>query len=394
MGSPFLALSAIGALVVSRRQRDVFGWALLVSPILLGIGVFSDDYVGRVREGAVGPAAAWIGLVGHVSYVAALGGMALALYRFPDGKPVSRWWRLPESLTALGVLLGIVRAVLYPWADERLALANPLFGDRGAEVVRLLEPFGQVMLVGGLLSIASLFDRYRRSGPQIRVQLRWLIYPVVLGLTAAGGLALLEAAGAVRLGDAAGIATTMIFTLGVPAGVVAAITRARLYEIDRIIRRTVSYGVISVVLAGVYMLIAVVPGAFLDLQSDLLVAAATLVAVAALRPLRRRVQSAVDQRFDRARYDARRIVDQFTERLRDEVDLDELRSDLFEQCRRSRATGKRTTLATTEQRTGPSVAGGRCAGGEPWTLDMRKGPALLAHRARSRVADAPRSRGW
>jgi hypothetical protein len=128
--------------------------------------------------------------------------------------------------------------------------------------------------------------------------------------------------------DGWGIAATVIFTLGVPLGVVAAITRARLYEIDRIISRTVIYGLVTAVLVGVYALVAVVPAALFDLQSDLLVAGATLMAAAAFGPVRRQVQRLVDLRFNRTRYDAAQVADAFAARLRNEVDLTDLTDDL------------------------------------------------------------------
>ncbi|MGI8576133.1 MAG: hypothetical protein ACR2MA_12595 [Egibacteraceae bacterium] len=328
-GLSFLALSVIGGIVVSRRRRDLFGWLLIVSPLLLGIGVLADDYVGRIREGAPWPGAPWAGLVGYVCFAAALAGLAFAMYRFPNGQPVAPIWRLAETLTAVAAVAGVLAALLAPWVDEGQTLANPLFGDRASTITSSLAFSGWLLFVGGLLSFCSLFDRYRRSGPVVRAQLRWVVYPVVLGVTATGVVWLLDLTGALRADDTAGIITTICFSLGIPAGILAAITKAQLYEIDRLIRRTVSYAVITAILAGVYALVAVAPGALFDLDSDLLVAAATLAAVAALGPVRRRVQAAVDHRFDRTRYDARRVVAQFTGRLRDEVDLDDLRADFL-----------------------------------------------------------------
>jgi hypothetical protein len=114
-----------------------------------------------------------------------------------------------------------------------------------------------------------------------------------------------------------------------PAVVVAvAVLRYRLYEIDQIISRTATYAVVSAVLVTVYAAVAVVPSAVFDLDSDLLVAAATLAAAAVFVPVRRRVQALVDRRFNRARYDAQQVVDRFGSRLRADVDMAHLADDL------------------------------------------------------------------
>lgn len=117
-------------------------------------------------------------------------------------------------------------------------------------------------------------------------------------------------------------------TIFLPISVAIAITRYRLYEIDRIVSRTVSYGAVTAVLVGVYMLLAVGPSAVFHLEFDLLVAGATLAAAAAFVPVRRWVQATVDRRFNRARYDAERVVNGFGARLRQDPDLDRLASDL------------------------------------------------------------------
>ncbi len=116
--------------------------------------------------------------------------------------------------------------------------------------------------------------------------------------------------------------------LGVAVSITLAILRYRLYEIDRIISRAATYAVVTAVLVGVYVLVAVLPSAVFDLKSDLLVAAATLAAAALFVPVRRRVQAVVDRRFNRARYDAQRVIERFGSRMRDELVLDGLTRDL------------------------------------------------------------------
>jgi len=142
-----------------------------------------------------------------------------------------------------------------------------------------------------------------------------------------GGFVLNVAAQAVDDGSAPVWVTTIVVGF-IPAAILVAILRYRLFELDRLMSRTVTYAVVSAVLIAVYSAITVVPSAAFDLQSDLLVAAATLVAAAVFVPVRVRVQAAVDRRFNRARYDAALVVEQFASRLRHDVDLGALVRDL------------------------------------------------------------------
>lgn len=327
--SSFLVLAALGRFVVARRRRDVFGWLLLVGPLAIGIGVLGADYAGRVLEGADWPGAVWFALVGNVGFALGAGAIALAMYRFPDGRPVSRGWQVAELVTVVGATVAAIGALTTPViVDEAGILVNPLIGDRFATTAAAFKRVSVLLLVGGLLSLGSIVARYRRGGTQVRAQLRWVLYPVVLGFAVASVFAAVELLTETELGDGAGIVTTLILTLGVPLGIVAAITRARLYEIDRIVSRTVVYGLVTAVLVGLYGLVAVVPAALFKLESDLLVAGATLVAAAAFGPMRRRVQEAVDRHFNRSRYDAGLVVERFGARLRDQVDLADVAADL------------------------------------------------------------------
>ena len=329
--SSFLVLAALGRFVVSRRPGDVFGWLLLAGPLALGVGVLGGDYAGRTQEGAGWPGGAWFALIGRVAFALGTGAIALALYRFPDGRPVSRTWRGAEFVTVVGTAAAAVSALTVPVvADEPGVLVNPLVGGRLAATSAWLDRASVLLLVGGIASLVSIVARYRRGGPEVRAQLRWVLYPVAVAFVMASLFALAELLTGWEPTEATGIATTIVLTLGVPLGIIAAITRARLYDIDRIISRTATYAIVTTVLVGVYGALTVVPAALLGLESDLLVAAATLLAAALFLPVRSRVQAVVDRRFDRARYDAARVVDGFGTRMRHEVDadavVDELRS--------------------------------------------------------------------
>lgn len=321
-GVSFMGLATVGAVVISRRGDDAFGWLLLIGPLLLGIGVLADDYVGRVLEGANWPAAAWIGLGGNVAFALAIGALALALFRFPDGRSLGTWWRRIELATLGAALAGVVLALVSPTVDLLdAALANPLLGSRTVPGVQVLEAVYELLVFGGLLSIVSLFVRYRRAGPRVRAQLRWVLYPAALGLTFLLVTFVVDILTPWEVDETSGIVATILFTVGIPAGVLAAITRERLYDIDRLISRTVAYAAVTAVLLSIYASVAILPVVAFDLEGDLPIAVATLAAAAAFRPVRGRVQERVDRRFHRPRYDAQRVVDRFGEGLRDQVDL-------------------------------------------------------------------------
>jgi hypothetical protein len=321
-GLSFLALAAVGAIVVSQRSTNVFGWLLLLAPLLVGIGVLGSDYVGRVAEGAPWPGAAWAGLAGNVTFMLGMGLLALAMFRFPDGTTLGPWWRRIELVMIAVTGAGVLGGLTSPVVSEQLPLPNPLVGERMAAAADVLATLSELILVGGLLSIASLFVRYRRGGPRVRAQLRWVLYPAAVGVTVVlVTLALARITGWDPGEGPTGIIVTVIFTVGLPAGILAAISREQLYDIDRLISRTVAYAIVTAVLLVVYATVAVVPVVAFGLVGDVPVAIATLAAAAAFQPVRVRVQGRVDRRFHRRRYDAQRVVERFGEGLRDEVDL-------------------------------------------------------------------------
>ena len=179
-----------------------------------------------------------------------------------------------------------------------------------------------------LLAAASLFVRYRRSAGEERLQLKWFAYVAILSLVLL--VALVPFASTNKSGDVAFDATIVAgIGLALPVAIGIAILKYRLYAIDRIISRTVSYVLVTGVVAGVYLGCIAVLTRLLPVRGSLGIAIAVLAAVAVFNPLRRRVQAVVDQRFDRARYNAERVVAKFSVQLREEVDLDVLGADLL-----------------------------------------------------------------
>jgi hypothetical protein len=185
---------------------------------------------------------------------------------------------------------------------------------------------GAIILVSLLVAAVSLVLRYRRTRGMERLQLRWLAVAGGLG----AGLLLVTAAVAGLAGrDGIVLAALGAMVALLPLATGAAILRYRLYDLDRIISRTVAYGLLTVLLGLGYAAVALGLGRLVGRGSSLVVAAATLAVAALFQPLRRRVQAVVDRRFNRRRYDAARTVEGFATRLRDQVDLDALHGELL-----------------------------------------------------------------
>jgi hypothetical protein len=182
-----------------------------------------------------------------------------------------------------------------------------------------------IVLAGLVVAAGSLIVRFRRARGVERQQLRWLAAGAALA-----AVALLVAVGAAALGnDRLVLAPTGVCMALLPLAVGAAILRYRLYDLDRIISRTLAYGLLTLLLGGGYAVVVLGLGELLGRDSSLVVAAATLAVAAGFQPARRRVQAAVDRRFNRRRYDAAQTIQAFSARLRQHVDLDTLSAELL-----------------------------------------------------------------
>jgi hypothetical protein len=246
----------------------------------------------------------------------------------PTGSlPSARWRRWAWITAATPVALGLVVAVAPGRLDPRLLLASSPFSDRALGGVLLVAT--RVALVVTALAVAvaagSLVLRFRRAHGVERQQLRWvalaatlmvLAGPVVLAPVALESPILIDWASAV-------------WVVVLPVAVGAAVLRYRLYDLDRIISRTLAYGLLTLLLGGGYAVVVLGLGQLLGRESPLVVAAATLAVAAVFQPARRRVQAVVDRRFNRRRHDATRIIEGFGARLRDQVDLDTLTAELL-----------------------------------------------------------------
>jgi hypothetical protein len=255
--------------------------------------------------------------------------MSTFLLLFPTGHlPSPRWrpvaWAAGATITAISVVAAVAPQPL----DQGLPL-NPLGIQQLAGVYELAAPTAFLLLgVLGLASVASLVVRFRRARGEERQQLKWFTYgAAVLALLLAVSAASQTLSGRVPdLVVAAALAAP-------PLAIGVAVLRYRLYDIDRIINRTLVYGALTVLLAVVYAGIVLTLGQLFgglgEDPSSWVVAAATLAVAGLFQPARRRIQAIVDRRFNRRKYDAAKTVEAFSVRLRDEVDLDALAAELL-----------------------------------------------------------------
>jgi hypothetical protein len=295
--SAFATLLSVGAILAILRPANAVGWLFLLSGVGFILGIFATEYVGRSRmPGADLPAADVVELVGIWAGLMAIGSALIFVpLLFPDGRPPGQGWRV------------------FGWASAILLVVSTL------QETLQTTGLGPVIPALGVLAFASLAIRFQRSRGVERQQLKWFLLAVAVFLVTL-------VVGVVTELDVVWSAVLIAFA-SLPISAAVAVLRYRLYEIDRIISRTITYGAVTVTLTIVFV------GAVIGLQTVLdpivggntiAVAGSTLVVAALFQPLRGRIQRVVDRRFDRARYDAERTAAGFADRLRDEVDLDSL----------------------------------------------------------------------
>jgi hypothetical protein len=329
-----LTMAAVGTLLAIRVPANAVGWLLLVAALLLGVEFLALDYGAASRAVAAG---SWPGtdvamwLYGNLLALPVLI-MAVGIpLIFPDGRlPTPRWRWLAAFVVLMGAqqVLGWFRPGLIP----DTTVQNP-FGIAGIEPLLdalNLPPFqlaGPAAFVGG---VASVVVRFRRGGVVERAQLKWLVAATTLAVVSWPVIGLGTALGATMITTVAWAAGLFSF-IALPVAIGIAVLRYRLYEIDRIISRSIAWGLLTGVLVAVFAVGVLAFQAALARFTQgetLAVAASTLIAVSLFQPVRRRVQRVVDRRFDRARYDAERTVEAFAERIRNQVAVDTVLADL------------------------------------------------------------------
>jgi hypothetical protein len=315
--------AVVATVLAARRPRNPIGWILL--------GLILAEAAAGVPVHHHGPLPVGWGAV-DADWPMELVAIAILIWLFPDGLPRSQWRRTSAVLLIAGTVLGLAA-----WACGAVAVAEHRFqlgsGDLGNAQVHADDALGIPAALALLATAVSLLvwlillvPRYRRAPWERRLQLKWLYTGAVIAVASL-------VVGSVAQGQpsASWQAVGVITVLGAAALAVCigvAVLKYRLYEIDRIISRVVSYAIITVLLAGIFAGLVVLATVVLPFKSSVAVAAATLAAAALFNPLRRRVQHAVDRRFNRARYNADQAVAAFAARLKDAVDLDSVRDDL------------------------------------------------------------------
>ena len=311
----FVGIPVVGGLLAARVPGNAYGW------VWCGFGLLCATAFAAGQVLTAAPVPDWTpALVGNGVYVAFLGLFVFVFLLFPTGRlPGPRWrWVARTTVVLTGVLL---MAVPFARPDGDFGPAPPWVDDGvGARLWGLIGAGLTGLLVLSLVAVVSLLVRVGRAGPVERRQLAWFLY----GALANAALVVLDVLGTYPEGIVAAVLDAAFFGL-LQAAIAVAVLRYRLYEIDRIVSRTVSYAVLSGLLLAVYVGMVTALRPLLEPvtgTSELAVAVSTLAAAAVFGPARRRVQDVVDRRFDRARYDAARTVDAYTARLRTQVDLD------------------------------------------------------------------------
>jgi hypothetical protein len=330
-----VSAATAGAVLASRRPRHPVGWLLLafglVAQALTSAAEGYARYGFLARPGAL-PATSQVATLASATFIPGLGCVGFILLLTPTGSLPSpsarwRWWAWVAAAVPVAFLVSWLLGVPQLDPDSPLhAVGNPFaipaLADRLRPVYGSASPATALTLV---VAAGSLVLRFRRAGGLERQQLRWL--------TLAAALAPLAVVVA-----AAGIVTAHLAVAGWAAGLYlallcvaigAAILRYRLYDLDRIISRTLAYGLLTVLLGGGYAGVVLGFGQLVGRDSPLVVAGATLAVAVLFQPARRRVQQAVDHRFNRRRYDAAQTVAGFSTRLRQEIDLDTLTAELL-----------------------------------------------------------------
>jgi hypothetical protein len=325
-----LVFSAVGAIIASRQPRNAIGWIFCGVGVTLGLNSFAGDYAdfwlaSGFGNAGLGESAAWLSSWAWslLLYVPT----SSVLLLFPDGRLPSPRWRPVAWGVALGAAGGVAGLALKagPLTDFP-QISNP-YGVAGP-VVGIVGVVGTIVAAGSMVASAvSLIVRLRRTRGEQRQQLKWLAYWGVVAVAALGVGALV-----IPWSVPASILIMSVAMLGLPIFTGIAIVRHRLYDIDVIINLTLVYAILSSMLAVVYFGgIVVLQRAFTgqDNLPQLAIVASTLAIAALFAPLRRRIQSFIDRRFYRRKYDARKTLETFSTKLREETDLAALSDDLI-----------------------------------------------------------------
>src|SRR5215210_7511773 len=327
-----LTFSVVGAIVASRQPRNAIGWIFCGIGLVVSLNSFTGSYAGYRLAGGSAPGslaetAAWFSSWSWTLWIYVPTTFLLLL--FPDGRLPSPRWRPVAWCAALGVI-GFVAG--YALEASRLEDFPQIMNPYGIDspIVTMVEVVGTILAAASMVASAvSLIVRMRRAGRVQRQQIKWLVYggAVAVGAVFMGGVIYIWS-------PDAGNAVIGFGLLGVPICTGVAIARYRLYDIDIVINRTLVYGALTAALVAVYFGgVATLQSLFRALtgqeqQPQLAIVVSTLVIAALFDPLRRGIQRFIDRRFYRSKYDARKTLEAFSAKLRDETDLEALCDEL------------------------------------------------------------------
>ena len=326
VGEVVVSFALVGSVLVTRRPDDLVGWLVWGSGSALGWATAATAYATQSGTtcGGCQPGTELIGILANVAFAPIVGAVAIFIpLLFPDGRLPSPRWR-PVAWIGLGATALFTAAIAFAPGALPSGIENPI----GLDVFSSNGGAGSVAALAGvvvamILAIASVVWRFRHAGHLQRQQLRWFGYATLVMVACI-------AIGVIWSSDSAWL--VLFSGLGfMPLAIGVAILRYRLYDLDRLVSRTIAYAVVTGGLIAVYLAVNLgLTTVFESLTSgnSVAVAASTLVVAALFTPLRRRVQSIVDRRFDRARVDGERTSAAFSARLRDEVDIAAVTADL------------------------------------------------------------------
>jgi hypothetical protein len=319
--------ATLGALIVSRRAENAIGWLFLAVGVGGGVQLFCGQYATVALSSEALPGGAVAGWLSTLVQTSVVISMLFLVLLFPTGRLLSPRWRPVAWIAATVFVVSVLSLALTPGPIENFpSVRNPFGVEAAAAVVDNLDAIGSWMgLACFVAAILSLILRFYRSRGEERLQLKWFVYASTLGF------------GAIVLGGDRQIIGTLVWTvapLSLPISAGIAVLKYRLYEIDFIINRTLVYVALTALLVAVYFggvtatqaIFRILTGQ--EEQPQLAVVVSTLVIAALFNPLRRRIQGFIDRRFYRRKYDARKTLEAFSAKLRDETDLDALSDDL------------------------------------------------------------------
>jgi len=333
LSAAFLGTAALGAVITQVQPRLSIGWifSLIGAPMVVTMALVRLGMNGLALEGHTDLVLMWFA---QLLWIPSITLLATALpFLFPDGRPPSPRWRPVARLIPLLIAILVAAWAVRPgpFQDPFESITNPLWpGIATPSWYTLVLALLQISFAA--ICFAGLFSRFRGSRGVERQQIKWFLFGITLMVTFLITATLAEVAfGYQAARDLAGIGAIALAAPAVTATI--AILRYRLFDIDILINRTLVYGAtISSVGAGFVAAALILQAILRPLTggSDVAIAGSTLLTVAAFQPLRRRIQTGIDQRFYRSRYDAGRTLDAFTASMRDEVDIDAVKGEVLD----------------------------------------------------------------